>query len=47
VIEVLADVSSGWSSSSFWRPLRVGVPVYVRLGLREIFRFRNYWPVTV
>jgi len=24
---------------------RMGVPVYLRLGFREVLRYRNYWPV--
>jgi hypothetical protein len=25
----------------------MGVPIYLRLGFREILRYRNYWPSTV
>lgn len=23
---------------------RVGVPVYLRIGVKEVLRYRNYWP---
>ena len=43
---VRAGLMSGAKFASL-EATRIGVPVYLRLRFREIFRFRNYWPVTV
>jgi len=49
-LATIAAVRAGFTSGATLASLeatRMGMPVYLRLGFREIIRYRNYWPGTV
>ena len=48
-LATIAAVRAGFTSGATLASLeatRMGVPVYLRLGFREVVRYRNYWPGT-
>jgi len=48
-VATIAAIRAGFTLGGTFASLeatRMGVPVYLRLGFREILRYRNYWPGT-